>query len=193
MFRRVPPLLLAWLVLASSSLAADRAISVATLLQSEENVEFLRAPERIEVCLLTAKEPLLRKKSGKRRYVEGDAKSLAAPAAEKLRARLASDDSYRWHTTATGEPVWNIRVKFFRGKDYLSADFCFDSGLVLFARDGLPFSAEDYIDPNDEFFALLRTPFPKEKALRAVAATLEARQKERAARNAAFEKAAGGG
>lgn len=190
---RVPPLLIALLGLALPAFAADRATSVASLLQSQENVEFLRAPERVEVCLLTAKEPLFRKKSGKRRYVEGDARSLPPASVERLRTRLASDDNYRWHTAAEGEPVWNLRVKFYRGKDYLSADFCFESGLVLFARDGLPFSAEDYVDPDDEFFALLRAPFAKEKSLRAIAATVEARQKDRAARNAGFEKAGGGG
>lgn len=193
MFRRVPSLMVALMLVLVPAIGSDRPNSVVSLLQSEENIEFLRAPERVEVCILTAKEPLFRKKSGKRRYVEGEARSLSAESAARLRARLASDDNYRWHTAAEGEPVWNLRVKFYRGKDYLSADFCFESGLVLFARDGLPFSAEDYIDPDDEFFALLRAPFPKERSLRAIAATVEARQKERAARNAAFEKAGGGG
>lgn len=192
MSRRVSSLLIALLALATTALASSRPTSVASLLQSEENIAFLTAPERVEAFILTAKEPLFRKKSGKRRYVESDGRALAAPAAERLRLRLARDDNYRWHTETAGEPSWNVRVKFFRGDQFLSADFSFESGLVLFARDGLPFSAEDYVDPDDEFFALLRAAFPKEKSLRAIAAALEARQKERAARNAAFEKAAGG-
>lgn len=195
MSRCIPPLVPVLLALAVNSLAAEpRPTSVAALLQSAENVAFLEAPERVEVCLLTLKEPLFRKKSGKRRYVEGDTKPLPAEAAERLRGRLADNNTYRWHTDAdaTGEPTWSVRVKFFRGAHFLSADFCFESGLVLFARDGLPFSAEDYVDPADEFFGLLRASFPKEKSLRAIAAALEARQKERAARNAAFKKGAGG-
>lgn len=191
--RRLPPLLLLFATLLSAAdtrAAGPSPTSVAALLQSPENLVFLTAPERVEACVLTLKEPLFRKKSGKQRYVEGPAKPLPAAAAERVRTRLASDDTYRWHTEATGEAAWDMRVKFFRGDHFLSADFSFESGLVLFARDGLPFAAEDFVDLEDEFFALLRTPFPKDKALRAIEAKLASRQQERAARNAAFERQA---
>lgn len=173
---------------AHAETANGRPTSVATLLQSDENLAFLRSPERVEICVLTAKEPLFRKKSGRRRYVEGPSQRVPAAAADRLRARLAADETYRWHTIAEGEPTWNVRVKFFRGDHYLSADFCFDSALVLFARDGLPFSAEDYIDSEHEFFALARARFPKDKSLGLVAARLEARARELAERNAGFEQ-----
>lgn len=189
--RRILPLLLLATLLPAASLGApEHPASVAVLLQTEENLAFLTAPERVEVCLLTLKEPIFRKKSGKHRYVEGPAKPLPSAAAERVRSRLASDDTYRWHTEATGEAAWDLRVKFHRGDHFLSADFSFETGLILFARDGLPFAAEDYVDLEDEFFALLRTPFPKDKALRAIATRLASRQQERAARNSAFERQA---
>ena len=67
-------------------------------------------------------------------------------------------------------------VKFFRGIHHISADFCFGCDIVMFGRDGQPFSGEDFDEASPAIFEVVRSLFPEDRVILEILASKKRRQ-----------------
>lgn len=159
-------LLLALIVVTSVSHAGDRPSNVAELFMSAENIAFVVSPDRIEACVLQMRKPWFSRDLAKRKYKEGRYEVVPPSAVALLSTTLTAEDSYGWDYAKACWPTWNVRVKFFRGESYVSADLCFGCDILMLTRDGVPLGGEDFDNISDELFAVVQPLFPGDPVIR---------------------------
>jgi hypothetical protein len=172
---------LVFAVMAPMLWADDRPATVEALFRTADNLAAVSSPERVEICILYPKDPWFSRNLNKRKYREGKSEPMPTAQAQLLSAKLTDAKTYGWDYVKPCMPVWNARVKFFRGGHYVSADFCFGCEIVMLGRDGQPFGGEDFDGARAEIFEVVRSIFPQDRVIRSILEADEARAKMRRA------------
>lgn len=121
--------------------AAAAALNTRELFRTEENLAIVTQPERVEACILYAKNRWLNRG---RKYKEGKYLPVAATDAVTLSTVFTAESTYRWDVRKACMPVWNARVKFYRGGQCISADLCFGCDILVLYRNGKGFSGASF-------------------------------------------------
>jgi hypothetical protein len=169
--RLLAPLLLA---LALAAPATAGSASVAELFGLPENLRLVREAGTVDVCLLRHVEPAVRADGsvdrGTERYEETAFKPVPAATAAELRRLVQDDKTYDWPAGAGGRrPQFYLRLRFLRGDELITVDFCFLCHVLLVARNGAELGHANFGRNADLFLRSFRQIFPEDAPLRRAA------------------------
>jgi hypothetical protein len=168
--RRLAPLLLA-LALAAPAGATAGPTSVAELFGLPENLRLVRDAGTVDVCLLRHVEPAVRADGsvdrGTERYEETAFKPVPAPTATALRGLVLDDKTYDWPAGGGGRrPQFYLRLRFQRGDELITVDFCFLCHVLLVARNAVELGHANFGRNGDLFLRAFLQIFPDDAPLR---------------------------
>jgi hypothetical protein len=173
-------LLFAALVFASVMRASEAPTNVVDLFRSPENLAIVAQPERVEAYVLRPRQLWLTRDERKRRYKEGPTAVVPTDAAATLSTKLTADTTYVWDKAKACMPIWNARLKFYRGSHSISADFCFGCDMVAFFRNGQGFSGGNFDHGSDAIFEVIRSLFPQDAVVLEIVEMKKRREEEQA-------------
>lgn len=165
---------LAFVLLLGSAMAAEAPTSVAELFGTPENLQLVRQPDLVDVCILHHIPPGTRADGSIDRSVERyeDTTFVPVPAetAAVLRDLLLSEKTYDWPAGSGGRrPQFYLRLRFHRGNEFLAIDFCFMCNVLNVTRRGEELGHANFGRNTDLFLQAFLKVFPHDEPLLGVA------------------------
>ena len=171
--------LLFLLFLTAFSPGEDGPQNVAQLFQTPGNLEIITSPEWVDVCILYPKKPWFSRKHPTN-YREGKYEKLSLQEAALLSTKLNDEKTYDWSAAKACMPTYNARIRFHKADQVVAADFCFGCDIVIFRKNGKPFTGQNFDAASDDIFEVVHTHFPNNAVVTAVLEGKEADKKNRA-------------
>ncbi len=176
-------------------LPEKRPSNVAELFRTAENLEIIKQPDRVEVCILNP--DLAPGEEFTDKTKEGPYKLVPAESAKWVSAKLAGNESYLLSQEEKDcLPLYNARVRFSKGADTITADLCFGCKIMRFSRDNTVINLNDFDPIDSDLFEYVRALFPDDKVVLSIidqrkrsTELKRLRDEQRAKEKAAFEKA----
>jgi hypothetical protein len=171
--RCAAPLLLA-LALAAPAGATAGPAAVAELFGPPENLRLVREADAVDVCLLHHVAPAVRADGSvdrsTERYEETAFRPVPAATAAALRGLVLDDKTYDLPAGAGGRrPQFYLRLRFHRGDELITVDFCFLCHVLLVARNGVELGHANFGRNGDLFLQAFLHVFPDDAPLRRAA------------------------
>jgi hypothetical protein len=138
--------------------------NVAELFITEENLEIVRRPEKVDACVLRYIAPPKGANMREERYEETEYLSVPSDLQTPIQEALLRESNYGWDIVKACWPRYHARLRFHRAGKIVAIDFCFSCKILLIRRDGEPISGEDFNDPV--FLESMRKMFPDDAALK---------------------------
>jgi hypothetical protein len=151
---------------------------VVSLFQTEQNLQIVAAPERVEVCILYPKKPWFSRKHPTK-YREGRYATLSSTDAALVSNKLIDQKTYNWDSAKACMPTFNARLRFHRANQVVEADLCFDCDIIVFRKMGSPLGGEDIDSVSGELFEIVRFHFPHDRVVHLIIAVNEERKQNR--------------
>lgn len=153
--------------------AAGNPASVADLFGSPENVRLVREADRVDLCLLRHVPPATlpdgRIDWQTERYEDTAFTPAPAAVADALRDLLLDGKTYDWNAHGGRRPSLYLRLRFHRGAEALTCDFCFICHVVLVSKDGGELNHANFSPNSDLLLQAFLKVFPDDGPLRHVA------------------------
>jgi hypothetical protein len=153
--------------------AAEQPASVAALFASAENVRLVREADRTDLCLLKhippAELPDGRIDWQTERYEDTAFTPAPAAVAAALRDLLLDGKTYDWSARGGRRPSLYLRLRFHRGAEMLTCDFCFLCHVVVVTKDGVALNHANFSPNADLLLRQFLKVFPDDGPLRQVA------------------------
>ncbi len=159
---------------ALSSSAAPAPASVAELFATPENLQLVRTADKTDVCILRHIEATPRPDGSidhsTERYEETAFVNVPAPTAAALRDLVLSEKTYDWKGGNGGRrPQFYLRLRFHRGEEVLTLDFCFLCHVFSLSRHGEEIGHANFSGNSDLFLQAFLQLFPQDEPLKHVA------------------------
>lgn len=133
------------------------------------------SPDRVDACVLRYVTPTPDNydaadynKDKKVRYQETEFVPLSGSATKALQSILLDESTYGWTFAKGCDPVFQVRVRFFRGSHSVWVDFCFGCKILEIAKDGEWFSGEDFDNAKMAILDVFISTFPTNSALKKI-------------------------
>ena len=171
--KTIVPFLIAafWLHTAA---AAEAPASVAELFATPENLQLVRAADKVDACILHHIEAAPRADGSvdhnTERYEETAFTTVPPDDAIALRALLLNAKTYDWKAGNGGRrPQFYLRLRFHQGEEILAVDFCFRCHVLEIFRQGTELGHANFSRNADLFLQTFLHVFPDDEPLKQVA------------------------
>jgi len=153
--------------------AAAPPASIADLFGSPANVRLIREADRVDLCLLkhipAAELPDGRIDWKTERYEDTAFTPAPVAAATALRDLLLDEKTYDWSAHGGRRPQLYLRLRFHRGADTLTCDFCFLCHVVVVSQRGVELAHANFSPNSDLLLQAFLKVFPDDGPMRRVA------------------------
>lgn len=147
--------------------AADKSPRTAIALYGGvSNIDIIKNAEEVTACVLNYTPP--REENGRfvenEKYSEGAYLVVPVRIATKLKSALIGDSTYGWDYAKPCHPRWHTKVKFRKGRDVISVQFCFGCHILDIRINDKYVALEDF--EGTIFIDTMRALFPNDEALK---------------------------
>lgn len=169
-----PWIFLSLLILPCAVRAADAPASVTELFATPEILNVVRAPEKVEVCILRHIAAVTRADGSvdhsTERYEETAFTPVPAAIANSLRDLLLNGKTYDWKAGNGGRrPQFYLRLRYHRGGEIVAIDFCFMCHVLSITHKGREIGHANFSPNADLFLQAFLKLFPDDEPLKQVA------------------------
>lgn len=161
-------------LLVGAAFGADAPASVAELFATPENLQLVRASDKVDACILRHIEATTRADGSVDRSTERYEETAFVPVLPDdliaLRALLLSGKTYDWKASGGGRrPQFYLRLRFHQGEEMMAVDFCFMCHVLSLTRKGTEVSHANFSPNADLFLRTFLKLFPDDEPLKHVA------------------------